>query len=77
MLLRKPLLFPLPLVSIFFPCVFACLIVLNTTFNNISVVSFIGTPVYSTYKTDCHDITEILLKVALNTITQTNETSTY
>ena len=25
----------------------------------------------STYKTDCHDITEILLKVALNTITLT------
>jgi hypothetical protein len=28
-----------------------------------------GTPVSSTNKTDCHDITEILLKVALNTIT--------
>ena len=30
-----------------------------------------GTPVSSTnkFKTDCHDITEILLKVALNTIT--------
>jgi hypothetical protein len=27
-----------------------------------------GTPVYSTNKTDQHDITEILLKVALNTI---------
>ena len=27
-----------------------------------------GTPVFSTNKTDCHDITEILLKVALNTI---------
>jgi hypothetical protein len=27
-----------------------------------------GTPVSSTNKTDCHDITEILLKVALNTI---------
>ena len=27
------------------------------------------TPVSSTNKTDCHDITEILLKVALNTIT--------
>jgi hypothetical protein len=27
-----------------------------------------GTPVSSTKKTDCHDITEILLKVALNTI---------
>ena len=28
-----------------------------------------GTPVSSTNKTDCHDITEILLKVVLNTIT--------
>jgi len=28
-----------------------------------------GNPVTSTNKTDCHDITEILLKVALNTIT--------
>jgi len=27
-----------------------------------------GTPVSSINKTDCHDITEILLKVALNTI---------
>jgi hypothetical protein len=32
-----------------------------------------GTPVSSTNKTDCHDITEILLKVALNTIKQTNK----
>ena len=30
---------------------------------------FLGTPVSSTNKTDCHDITELLLKVALNTIT--------
>jgi ABC-type Fe3+ transport system permease subunit len=30
-----------------------------------------GTPVSSTNKTDRHDITEILLKVALNTITIT------
>jgi hypothetical protein len=30
-----------------------------------------GTPVSSTNKTDCHDIIEILLKVALNTITLT------
>ena len=30
-----------------------------------------GTQVSSTNKTDCHDTTEILLKVALNTITQT------
>jgi hypothetical protein len=29
----------------------------------------LGTPVSSTNKTDCHDITEILLKVALNIIT--------
>jgi hypothetical protein len=29
-------------------------------------------PVSSTNKTDRHDITEILLKVALNTIKQTN-----
>ena len=28
----------------------------------------LGTPVSSTNKTDCHDITEIFLKVALNTI---------
>jgi hypothetical protein len=31
-----------------------------------------GTSVYSTNKTDHHDITEILLKVALNTITLLN-----
>jgi hypothetical protein len=31
----------------------------------------LGTPVSSTNKTDCHDTTEILLKVALNTINQT------
>jgi hypothetical protein len=30
-----------------------------------------GTPVFSKNKTDRHDITEILLKVALNTINQT------
>ena len=29
----------------------------------------VGTPVSSTNKTNCHDITEILLKGALNTIT--------
>ena len=33
-----------------------------------------GFPVSSTNKTDCHDKAEILLKVALNTIKQTNET---
>ena len=32
-------------------------------------------PVSSTNKTDCHDITKILLKVALNTIKQTNKQS--
>jgi hypothetical protein len=32
----------------------------------------LGTPVSSTNKTDRHDITEILLKVALNTIKQAN-----
>ena len=31
-----------------------------------------GPLVSSTNKTDCHDITEIMLKVALNTIKQTN-----
>jgi hypothetical protein len=30
----------------------------------------LGTPVFSTNKTDRHDITEILLKEALNTINQ-------
>jgi hypothetical protein len=34
-------------------------------------VVFSGTPVSSTNKTDSHDIPEILLKVALNTITLT------
>jgi hypothetical protein len=33
----------------------------------------LGTPVSSTNKTDHHDITEILLKVALNTMKQTNK----
>jgi hypothetical protein len=32
-----------------------------------------GPPVSSTNKTNLHDITEILLKVALNTIKQTNK----
>ena len=32
-----------------------------------------GTPVSSTNKTDRHNITEILLKVVLNTISQTNQ----
>ena len=34
-----------------------------------------GTPVYSTNKTDSHDITEIFLKVALNTINLTKPKS--
>jgi hypothetical protein len=34
-----------------------------------------GTPVSSTNKTDRHDLTEILLKVALNTITLTENTN--
>jgi hypothetical protein len=33
----------------------------------------LGSPVSSPNKTDHHDITEILLKVALNTIKQTNK----
>ena len=33
-----------------------------------------GSLVSSTNNTDCHDITEIFLKVALNTINQTNQT---
>jgi hypothetical protein len=33
-------------------------------------VVFSGTPVFSTNKTDRHNITELLLKVALNTITR-------
>ena len=36
---------------------------------------FPGSPVSSTNKTDRHDITEILLKMALNTIKQTNKHS--
>jgi hypothetical protein len=33
----------------------------------------LSSPVSSTNKTDCHDITEILLQVALNTITLTQK----
>jgi hypothetical protein len=33
-------------------------------------IMYHGNPVFSTDKTDCHDITEILLEVALNTISQ-------
>jgi hypothetical protein len=35
-----------------------------------------GTPVSSTNKTNHHDITEIFLKVALNTMTQIKQTKT-
>jgi hypothetical protein len=35
---------------------------------------FPGIPVSSTNKTDRHDVTETLLKVALNTIKQTKKT---
>ena len=35
---------------------------------SVSDLGQVGTPVSSTNKTDCHDITEILSKVALNTI---------
>jgi hypothetical protein len=35
----------------------------------------LSTPVFSTNKTDSHDITEILLKVALNTLNQNSSTS--
>jgi hypothetical protein len=38
--------------------------------NEWSVVVFSAAAVSSTNKTDCHDITEILLKVELNTINQ-------
>ena len=59
--------------------------VFNATFNNMSVILWqsvllveqtgvvIGTDCIGSYKsnnkTDCHNITDILLKVALNTIT--------
>ena len=33
---------------------------------------FLNPPIFSIYKTDRHDKTEILLKVALNTITSTS-----
>jgi hypothetical protein len=36
----------------------------------------LGTPVFSTNKTDCHDIIEILLKVALNTINKNPKSTT-
>ena len=36
-----------------------------------------GTPVFSTNKTDRHDMTEILLKVVLSTIKPTNQSLTF
>ena len=33
-----------------------------------NIIYYLGTPVFSINKTDCHDVTVILLKVALNTI---------
>ena len=50
----------------------------NTIWQSLSVtcdrsVVSLGTLVFSTNKTDHHDITEILLKVALNTINQTKQ----
>jgi hypothetical protein len=54
--------------------------VLKATSNNISVILLAtgqwfspGTLVFSTNKTDSHDITEILLEVALSTINQPNQ----
>jgi hypothetical protein len=41
------------------------------------LVVFSGTSVSSTNKTDCHDITKILLKVALITINQTYNAGTF
>jgi hypothetical protein len=41
----------------------------NATFNNISVISWHEIVIIPFNKTDCHDITEVLLKVAVNTIT--------
>jgi hypothetical protein len=36
----------------------------------------LGSPFFSTNKADCHDITEILLKMELSTIKQTNNIMT-
>jgi hypothetical protein len=41
-------------------------------FDSFAIVFSPGTLVYSTNKTDHQDIAEILLKVALNTIEETN-----
>jgi hypothetical protein len=42
-----------------------------------SVIFFLGTPISSTNKTDSHVITEILLKVVLNTISHQLTTDMY
>jgi hypothetical protein len=44
---------------------------MNSTKKNAEIIEHICTPVSSTNKSDCHDISvaEILLKVALNTLT--------
>jgi len=42
-----------------------------TLYKNIWKKMYPGILVSSTNKTDCHDVTEILLKVAINTITPT------
>ena len=50
----------------------------GTSCNPFSIECFFpATSVSSTNKIDCHDISEILLKVALNTITSSNPTSEY
>ena len=46
--------------------------VVSSNLDQGKVVFSAGIPVSSTNKTNRHDITEILLKVALNTIKQTN-----
>jgi hypothetical protein len=46
--------------------------VVSSNLDQGEVVFSAGIPVSSTNKTNRHDITEILLKVALNTIKQTN-----
>jgi hypothetical protein len=47
-------------------------LMLNPTQERCTRCKIMGTEVSSTNKTDCHDITEILLKVALSTVVQTN-----
>ena len=69
----------LPVLHIYTGCIFAggCYLLLLTLYDKIcrwlaeGQWFFTGTPVTSTNKTDRHDITEILLKVELNTISLT------